>query len=925
MQYSATGKLLSEQRPNGITVTYVYYGGNDRLQSMTETAGGESRTTYWTYLATGEVASISLGYGSPDATTVRFEYDDARRLTKVINSSGDYVEYTLDTEGNRVGENMYDASSTLQTTLSRTFDAYNRLDLEILPDSTTDSDFHPDGTLTKFTDGNQETTTYQYDALKRLTRVSQPGNIDSLYNYNTMDRLISVTDPNGNATQYTVDDLGNVVNVLSPDTADTAYTYDEAGNILQKVDALQQVTSYYYDAVNRLTQVNYHDGSVETYTYDAGVNGSGLLYQVTDAGGQVTYSYNNFGEITQKVSRIDTVNPDSTVNSVSLSTSYGYNALGLVNHMTYPSGTNVDYGYDHGRITSVVVNGQVVLDNVQYHATGQVQQWTWANGSIYRRSYDQSGRIVAHTDGSDTKWLGYDGNHNITSIANTANSQTFGYDALNRLTGFQDNASNMKYGYDANGNRTQWVNDLNITDYQVDAASNKLLSSAGSVNKVYSHDANGNTLADGEYTFQYDTKNQLISLDDGDTALYQYNALGQRIYKRAIGNPADLNGDGVINSQDIQAANQPGANVDCNSDGNPANSDNGNGKSNGKGNTHGQDVSCIANLIGGNPNSPKVQSAQTGGGNIELYFAYNEQGQLLGEYDANSQPEQETIYLNAIPVATVQNGVVYTVHTDHLNTPRVITDASNTVVWRWEGDPFGNTEADEDPDGDGITVSFNQRFAGQYYDAESGLHYNYFRYYDPSTGRYVTSDPIGLYGGLNTYGYVFQNPLHYVDPLGLDGQTAVIWASGMVGSENYELFDAHPEVVGVWNQKMERFGWGFSNKCNAFLYDALSAGGDAPGRIDGRIPVAAEWFDKNQAIKNYPYLPTWTTKNLKIGDIISNGSHVGIYKPLPDGSPGTISASTLSGKVEHNNWGFRGDEGDITVRRCGCDINSSAP
>ncbi|MCP3673009.1 MAG: hypothetical protein GY829_00865, partial [Gammaproteobacteria bacterium] len=98
----------------------------------------------------------------------------------------------------------------------------------------------------------------------------------------------------------------------------------------------------------------------------------------------------------------------------------------------------------------------------------------------------------------------------------------------------------------------------------------------------------------------------------------------------------------------------------------------------------------------------------------------------------------------------------------HLATPRKATNEAGQVVWQWESEAFGNAL----PQSSGIAV--NLRFPGQYYDEETGLYYNYFRYYDPSLGRYLQSDPIGLRGGLNTYAYVGGNPIMYIDPFGLD-------------------------------------------------------------------------------------------------------------------------------------------------------------
>ncbi len=103
----------------------------------------------------------------------------------------------------------------------------------------------------------------------------------------------------------------------------------------------------------------------------------------------------------------------------------------------------------------------------------------------------------------------------------------------------------------------------------------------------------------------------------------------------------------------------------------------------------------------------------------------------------------------------------------------MIVNQTNIPVWRWSDNrAFGNYLPDEDPDGDSQLFEYNLRFAGQYFDSETNLHYNYFRDYDPETGRYISSDPIGLAGGLNTYGYALQNPLSFNDPTGEAAQGA---------------------------------------------------------------------------------------------------------------------------------------------------------
>lgn len=104
---------------------------------------------------------------------------------------------------------------------------------------------------------------------------------------------------------------------------------------------------------------------------------------------------------------------------------------------------------------------------------------------------------------------------------------------------------------------------------------------------------------------------------------------------------------------------------------------------------------------------------------------------------------------------------IYFFHNDHLGTPQELTDMDQNVVWRAGKDPFGDAAPLVE------VVENNLRFPGQYYDEESGFHYNWNRYYDPGTGRYITSDPIGLVGGVNTFSYGYSNPTKNVDRTGL--------------------------------------------------------------------------------------------------------------------------------------------------------------
>ena len=135
--------------------------------------------------------------------------------------------------------------------------------------------------------------------------------------------------------------------------------------------------------------------------------------------------------------------------------------------------------------------------------------------------------------------------------------------------------------------------------------------------------------------------------------------------------------------------------------------------------------------------------------------------------------------LSLMATSTYADMQLFFIHNDHLGTPQVVTDENQSVVWSADYRPFGEVNVTTN------AIDQEARFPGQYTDDQTGLHYNYFRDYDPTIGRYIQSDPIGLGDGVNVYGYVHSSPMNYYDP---NGETAIhlgrgaLWVGGRIGA-----------------------------------------------------------------------------------------------------------------------------------------------
>ncbi len=716
LAYDAFGRARSIKDANGI-VTDLEYSPRGWLtarkvrgtNAASETDDQITRIEYW---STGLVKQVT----QPDGSFIAYVYDPAQRVTDVLDGLGNRVHYTLDKAGNRLKEDTSDPQGALRQTLSRVYNTLGQLTtLKDAQSRATQFTYDANSNLSGRTDALSRVTSYTYDPLNRLSAtVASVGGIAARtqLEYTALDQVTKVTDPKNLATTYTLNAMGEQTAQASPDTGASSATYDTAGNRLTETNARGITTTYRYDALGRPIGEIYPDALMNvSYVYDVtpAVCATeerfpvGRLSTMTDRSGNTAYCYNRFGQLTRKV---------QTTNGRSFTVQYAYTVTGLLSKQTYPDGTAVDYTHDgQGRITAMGVtppggSRQVLLSGAGYYPFGPSSGWTYGNGRKYQRVLDTNYRAQSLRDAAV-------GGVNVD----------FARDAVGNLTAVSaagQSVPRVRFTYDALDRLTSLRDgptSTAIESYTYDATGNRLSKTSAGSTQTYSYPTTSHRLsAVGAEARAYDAAGNTTSI--GGTARgFTYNAANRL-------NQALRNGT-VVASYHY--------------------------------NGRGERVRKIA-------------------GSSDVVSVYGEGGQWLGDYVASTGTAiQQVIWLDDLPVgiqigpATAAARLHY-LQPDHLGTPRAVIDPMrNVAVWSWDlaSEAFGNSGPNEDPDKDGKRVALDMRFTGQRYDSATGLNYNYHRDYDTSGGRYVQSDPIGLEGGVSTYGYAGGKPLTQVDPLGL--------------------------------------------------------------------------------------------------------------------------------------------------------------
>lgn len=716
------GAPLTVEDENG-TATAFTYDIRGRPTSVTVDPGPDQSAYAMTYDAVGNLARLTL----PEGGWLEYAYDAANRLIEIENDRGETQTFAVNALGQPTGKTIRDASSTITFQQTQAYDELGRIRQLVGAGAQTWSfGYDKVDNLVQLTDARSQPWGTAWDALNRVMTDTDPQAADIEFAYAPNDAMTTFRDGRDLETTRVVDGFGLTIFEASPDRGDQTYWYDAASRLTRTVDADGVETLYAYDDAGRRLSETFTGSPADTvtYTYDSTAGGNagvGRLTGVTDASGATTLVYDAQGRLSAS---------GRTIGAQSYDLAYVHDDNGDVVAMTYPSGRVVEFTRDpEGRITDIGTRSSTgtpltsVAADAVYAPFGPLKSLAYGNGLTLTQSHDlnywQSGLTVAAPG------------------ANRLNL-TFSRDAAGALDGVTDNLAggrSASFGYTDAGRLQYAVGAWGDHSFGYDAAGNRteLRTDTGGVvayefaitppesNRIEEvRDTNWTVLRDLTWRDGGDLYQQAFT--GGDTQTFLYDARRRMV---------QLEENGVALA------------------------------------SYGYDY-----------DGRRVFATV---GSQSVHYVFDAEGRLLAEHaGATGAVLREYIWLDDRPIGLIANvggvATTYFIHTGQIGEPLQMTDGAKAVVWDAVLSPWGEAVMVSPP-----TTELDLRLVGQWLQSESGLHQNWMRDYDPSLGRYIQVDPLGLDAGPNLYAYVDGNPLNAVDFTGEVGFLVPILVGAGVG------------------------------------------------------------------------------------------------------------------------------------------------